>query len=288
MLSVVPLLVASSACLALWAGCRPARVRLPHDRVPDAQANVLASAPPSWFVAMAGDAALTPVERWWQVALAAPVAAAAAVCVMAGPAMAVCAGSLVVAGELAALRAMRGRATALLARSVPEVLDAVARSCRAGSSVVGALGDLGADDGLAGPVFADVARQVGHGVSLRDALDGVVTAHPEPSVRLAAAALLVGADTGAAPARAVDGVAATLRDRVALEREAAGHATQANASAAVLVVAPVGFGVVAVVTDPRVGGFLFSSPLGWACLVAGVGLDVVGAWWMARLVRSAR
>jgi len=244
--------------------------------------------PPEWFDTMARAADISPIDRWWRMALAAPAVAAAAGAVVAGPRGGVAGAVLAGIGEWVALRLSGGRAAARLARSVPDSLDAVARSCRAGASVVGALSALGVDDGPAGPLFAGVARQVQHGVALSDALDDVVAAHPEPAVRLAATALLVGADTGAAPARAVEGVAATLRDNAALEREATGQATQATASAAVLVVAPMGFGVIAVVTDPRVGGFLFSSPIGWACLAAGVALDVVGAWWMSRLVRAAR
>jgi tight adherence protein B len=145
-----------------------------------------------------------------------------------------------------------------------------------------------ADVGPAGAVFAGVASRVDRGESVRDALDALVGRHPVHAVRLAAAALLVGADTGAAPARAVEGVAATLRDHAALEREAAALATQGRASAAVLVLAPVGFGAFAVLADPRVATFLFRTAAGLACLVSGAALDALGAWWMSRLVRSAR
>jgi tight adherence protein B len=33
--------------------------------------------------------------------------------------------------------------------------------------------------------------------------------------------------------------------------------------------------------------FLFTTPLGLACLVLGVVLDLLGAWWTLRMVRSA-
>ncbi len=286
MLTLAPLVVA----LAVLAGARraapPRRVRpLPGHATPGAAATM---AVPTWFVRAAVDAALDPVDAWWRAAVVAPLVSGVGGALVAGPAAGLAALVAAALAEAAALRMLRGRATRLLARSVPEALEAIARSCRAGSSVVGALAELGPDDGPAAPVLAGVATRVAHGVALRDALDGLVVEHPVAELRLAAAALLVGADTGAAPARAVDGVAATLRDRAALEREAAGLATQSRASAAVLVVAPVGFGVVAIATDPRVASFLFTGPAGWACLGAGVGLDVLGGWWMSRLVRSAR
>lgn len=290
MTGTLPVLSVLSVVGVAWA-LRPRGVRVPCDAEPRVERRVRASAvptPPAWFAGMAVRADLGEVQRWWRLALAGPVVASALGLVVAGSGGAVAALGATAAAEVVALRLSQGRAEARLARSVPDALDAVARSCRAGSSVVGALSALGPDDGPAGPVLSAAARRVERGVALRDALDDLVAAHPDPSVRLAAAALLVGADTGAAPARAVDGVAATLRDRAALDREAAGHATQATASAAVLVLAPVAFGAFAVVTDPRVGGFLFSGPAGWACLTVGAALDVIGALWMGRMVRAAR
>lgn len=282
---LAPLLAATVVVVGAWSA-RPLGVRVPGSG--STALGDVGLEPPSWFVDRAAAADLTAIDRWWRLALAAPLVVGASAAVLGGAGAGVAGVLATVTAEAVALRLASGRADARLARSVPDALDAVARSCRAGSSVVSSLGSLGPADGPAGAVFAEVARRVERGVSLGAALDDVVDTHREPSVRLAAAALLVGAETGAAPARAVEGVAATLRDRAALEREAAGHATQATASAAVLVVAPVGFGVVAIVTDPRVGGFLFGSPIGWACLVAGVVLDVVGAWWMSCMVKAAR
>jgi tight adherence protein B len=281
--SVAPLL----AVAVVVAGACVVRRRPPRHPGVGAPARPT-SEPPRWFVERAAAADLAPVDRWWRVTWLGPVVGGLLAGVAVAPAAGLLVGVGVASGEVVALHLCRGRADVRLARSVPDALDAVARSCRSGSSLVSALGELDDGDGPAGPVFADVSHRVRHGVSLREALDDVLVIHPEPAMRLAAAALLVGSDTGAAPARAVEGVAATLRDRAALDREAAAQATQATASAAVLVVAPVGFGVVAAATDPRVGAFLVSFPFGVGCLAAGASLDLVGAWWMHRLVRGAR
>jgi Flp pilus assembly protein TadB len=40
------------------------------------------------------------------------------------------------------------------------------------------------------------------------------------------------------------------------------------------------------VSDGAAGRFLLRSRAGWACLAVGIGLDVLGAWWMARLTRG--
>jgi tight adherence protein B len=97
--------------------------------------------------------------------------------------------------------------------------------------------------------------------------------------------MALGVDTGGAQARAVDGVAATLRDRLALDAEVRALSSQARASAVVIGVAPVVFGAVTAATDARTAAFLFRSPVGLLCLAMGLGLDALSWFWMRRLVR---
>lgn len=245
---------------------------------------------PAWFVDIADRAALPgAVVAWFRAAVGLPVGAALLGAVAGGPVLALLAAMAVTIAVAVALGANRDRRTVLLARSVPDSLDAVARSCRAGSSMVQSLSDLDSPDAShADRVLASVAERVERGASLEHALQVVGDLHPVPAVRLALTALAVGTETGGAPARAVEGVAATLRDRAALEREAEAQSSQARASAMVLVLAPVVFGFFAVSTDPRVADFLFQSWAGWLCLGVGLGLDGVGWWWMRSITRSAR
>ena len=102
---------------------------------------------------------------------------------------------------------------------------------------------------------------------------------------MAVAALCLGAETGGAQARAIDGVAATLRDRLAVAGEVRALTSQTRASMLVIAAAPVAFCVFASTTDPRTSTFLFRTPVGLACLAAGISLDIVGALWMRRLCR---
>ena len=105
-------------------------------------------------------------------------------------------------------------------------------------------------------------------------------------VRLVAAALTIGAGSGGEVARAVDGVAVTLRERHEVLAEARALATQARASAAVLATAPLVFALLVATVEPDAIAFLFTTPLGVGCLVLGLGLDVAGWLWMARITRS--
>ena len=102
------------------------------------------------------------------------------------------------------------------------------------------------------------------------------------------AALALGAVSGGPHARAVDGLAGTLRERSRLEGEVGVLAAQARASALVITVAPLAFALLAAATDPSAADFLVRSPAGLACLAGGLALDGAAAAWMAQIVRAAR
>ena len=132
-----------------------------------------------------------------------------------------------------------------------------------------------------------MADQAGHGAGLVEALEALAARRPRPGVRLAVAALCLGVDTGGAQARAVDGVAATMRERLAVEAEVRALSSQARMSALVIGLAPLGFGAFAAATDPRTSEFLLHTPVGLALVCVGLLLDGAGWLWMQRLCRVA-
>jgi tight adherence protein B len=223
------------------------------------------------------------VLRWrWAAALLAPSTAA----VLAGPGLAVITAAGCAAAPVVARHLRRQRDADRFEAAVPAMLEAVARALRTGVTLGQALAEVAADGPP--PLRADlaaVAARARQGEGLVPALEGWGNLRPDRSVRLAVAALCLGAETGGAQARAVDGVAATLRQRQAAAAEARALATQARASAAVIALAPIAFCALASSTDPRVSTFLFRSPAGVVVLATGLSLDAIGAWWMARLTR---
>lgn len=181
------------------------------------------------------------------------------------------------------------RAGQRMAASLPEALDDVARALRAGTSLRNALLDAAAGGtaparAALGAIVADADR----GRTLREACDRWAASAATSEVRLVAVALGLAADGGPNPARAVEGAAATVRERLSLVADVRAQAAQARLSAAVLAVLPLAFTGWLVLSDDRVRSFLVASPLGWACLAAGAALDGVGAWWMQRITGSIR
>lgn len=97
----------------------------------------------------------------------------------------------------------------------------------------------------------------------------------------------VAADTGAGLADVVDSLAEGLTEQEDRRAETAARTAGPRATAVVLGVLP----LVGLLMSAGLGGaplvFLFTTPLGWACLVCGAALDLAGAWWTLRMVRGA-
>lgn len=167
---------------------------------------------------------------------------------------------------------------------VPDALERVVRRLRSGSTLASALRAVGEED----PVLARVARELAQGRSLRESVQAWRAEDDRPNRTLAATALELASTTGGASAGVLDGVAASLRERIGLEREVAALSSQSRASAVVLIVAPVAFAAAAAIVDHRILEVLVGRPIGWACIGLGLGFDAIGGLWMARLIGRHR
>ena len=242
---------------------------------------------PVWLASRLADAGVSgDPRRWAQLWAGAAACGAALGWLGGGPVTAGLGVGIGIGGPWLALGARRGRGAAAIEAALPPVLKATARSLRAGASLPVALASAAAS---ATPVVAQdlagVTATAGR-VGLAAALDGWAAERPLPGVRLAAAALALAAEVGGGGARALDGVALTLRQRQAAAGEVRALATQARLSAVVLTLAPLAFAALAAAGDPRTASVLLRSPIGQGCLAVGLGLDAAGAAWMARITRA--
>jgi tight adherence protein B len=172
------------------------------------------------------------------------------------------------------------------AAQLPQALDALATSLRSGASLPVALDEAATSlDAPLGDELRALALSAARGRPVTAVLDDWTTDHGDTGTRLASTALVLATVVGSAPARAVDGVAATLRERLDLAAERRTLSAQARASALVLSAAPVAFALVLMAADTPAAAFLLTTPAGWTCLAVGVTLDAAGAWWMHRLTK---
>lgn len=242
---------------------------------------------PGWLAIRLVDAGVAgDSRRWAQTWAGAATVGTALGWLGGGPVTAALGIGIGIVGPWLALCSRRGRGAAAVEAALPSVLEATARGLRAGASLPVALAAAaaGATPAVAHDL-AGVASQAGR-TGLAAALDGWAAERPLPGVRLAAAALAMACEVGGGGARALDGVALTLRQRQAVAGEVRALATQARLSAVVLTVAPLAFAALAAAGDPRTASVLLRSPIGQGCLGLGLALDAAGAAWMSRITRA--
>ncbi len=188
-------------------------------------------------------------------------------------------------GVAGLIASVLGRPDATRDRAVPEWLEGVARAVRGGSSIPQAVVDTGPPDGLTADVEA-LRRQLRHGAPTPEVFAAWRATASTHSVRLGAAALELAAQGGGAMARALDAVAASLRERQAIQDEVRALSAQARASAAVIAGLPLAFALLAAATEPAVLTFLVTTWIGAICLGLGLALETVGGLWMRRITKA--
>lgn len=244
--------------------------------------------PPRWFVAVLADAdlAIDPGKAWPAAVLTPPLLGVLT-WAAAGPGTAAAVTVVLVGGPMLVATGRRGRWARAVDDALPDLLDALARAVRTGASLPQAVHEVAPTrrGRLAGDLDA-VATDAASGVPFVTCLDAWAQRSPTPGVRLASAALALAAESGGRAAEAVDGVAATLRAELAVTGEVRAQSSQARMSAVVIALAPLAFGFLAVGTDDRTATFLLRTPAGSVCLVTGITLDLVAAWWMQRITAA--
>jgi len=213
-------------------------------------------------------------------------ATAALVGIALGAAVGLLTGFAVLVGLPVAVLAARSRRSRLLAAAIPDALERVGAELRVGGTVPTALTALACEDGPLAADFGRVETRVGLGASLTAALEAWARERTVPGVEAAAGALALGASVGGRAAGALDGLASSLRDRLAVAAEVRALSAQARYSAWVIGLAPIGYFLATAVIDPRSLHALLGTNVGRVCALVGVGLEVVGALWMRAILRG--
>jgi tight adherence protein B len=130
------------------------------------------------------------------------------------------------------------------------------------------------------PMLGSVARAHDLGGSVPDALRDLAARPGAGELRLVAAAWQVGQRNGAALSGTLEVAAASIRTRNATRRVVESELASARATARLVA----GLPVLTLAMGSGAGGspvsFLFSTPLGLACLAGGLVLTLLGLWWI--------
>jgi len=184
---------------------------------------------------------------------------------------------------LVVVRRRRARAVRLATESaLLEACELLAADLRAGLTPEAALARAGAD----WPTLTEVSAAAQLGADVPAAMRALSTAPGCADLRLVAGSWHVAQRSGSALAAGMTRTAARLRQARSSRAVVRAELSSARATARLLAVLP----VFSWLMGAGIGGdpvrFLFGSPWGLACLIVGLGLDLVGLWWIDRIALS--
>lgn len=207
-----------------------------------------------------------------------------------GVAIAPIAGAIVVlaitVGGPGMLWSLRHRRSRQVTAAVPAALDTVAADLRVGGTVASAVSALATTPGPLATDFSRIEARVRLGATLPDALAAWSTERPVAGTGSVAGALALAGSVGGRCADALEGLAASLRERLAVVAEARALAAQARYSAIVVGGGPLAYLAFSALVDPGSLEALIATPPGRACALGGLLLNVAGALWMRRILAS--
>jgi tight adherence protein B len=184
-----------------------------------------------------------------------------------------------------ALRYKRDRRLKKFSAAMPDAIDLIARSLRAGHSI-GAAIEMVAEQSpepLASE-FARVFQQQRFGLRFRDALLEMADRVPSSDLHFLITAILVQRETGGDLTDILDRTTHVIRERVRIQGEVRVYTAQGRLTGWILSLLPVVLLCLINLMSPGYSSMLFNDPTGQKMLYVGGGLIIVGAFVISRIV----
>jgi tight adherence protein B len=180
----------------------------------------------------------------------------------------------------------RSRRMAAFEELFPEALDLLSRALRAGHAFQTALGMV-ADEVQApvGPEFKKTFEQQNYGLPLRDALDQMTERVPLLDVRFFVTAVLIQRDTGGNLSEILDNLGHVVRERFKIRRQIRTHTAHGRFTAGVLLSLPPLLGVVLMMVNPDHMNLLFHEKVGQQVLMIATVMQVIGFFWIRKVIK---
>ena len=181
----------------------------------------------------------------------------------------------------------RRRRIAAFNATLPDVVDMMSRSLRAGHALVAALSIVA--EQAAEPAraeFAAVFRKQSFGLPLRQALYELLDRVPSQDLRVLVTGILVQKDTGGNLAEILDRIVTVIRERLKIQGEIRTHTAQGRLTGWILCLLPVAMMVIINLINPGYSKPLTDNELGRKLLMAGTFLLCSGAWFIRRIIQS--
>lgn len=182
-------------------------------------------------------------------------------------------------------RWLRARRIARIEAQLPDALQMLAGTARAGLSLPAAIRQVTTE--LSPPLSQElmlVQHEQRLGVSLDDALENLSFRVPAQPVRLMVSAMRIASETGGGLAETLDRTATTLRSQHAMELKIGALTAQGKLQAWVVGLLPVFLLWVLTRMEPDAMALLWTTRIGWGVLAAVAVMEFLGVLLIRRIV----
>lgn len=200
-------------------------------------------------------------------------------------ALALIIGLLLAISPGAIFRWLRARRLERIEQQLPDALQMLAGTARAGLSLPAAIRQVSTE--LAPPLQQELLllqHEQRLGVSLDDALENLALRVPVQPVKLMVSAMRIASETGGGLAETLERTATTLRSQHAMELKIRALTAQGKLQAWVVGLLPVFLLWVLARLEPDAMALLWSTRLGWGVLAAVLVMEIIGVVLIRRIV----
>lgn len=186
---------------------------------------------------------------------------------------------------MAWLKMARARRLGLLGRQLPEALELLGRSLRAGHSLAAGFGLIASE--MSEPIsveFGRVFQEQNFGIPLEEALDDMADRVPNMDVRFFATAVILQRQTGGDLAEILDKIGHLVRERIQILGQVQALTGEGRLSGIVLLAMPPLLFFVMLWMNKEYIMKLFNDPIGQKLLVVAIVTQVIGALVIRKIV----
>jgi len=172
-----------------------------------------------------------------------------------------------------------------LEQQLPEALGMMVSALRVGHSLVASLGAVAQESPE--PMSGEMRKcfdEQNYGVDLRTALTNLTDRAPIQDLRIFVAAVLIQKESCGNLAEVLEKVAQTTRERFRLKKQVSVHTAQGRMTGWILSLLPVALGTGMYFVNPDSMSVLWKRPAGLIILYTAIGMDIVGALIIRKIV----
>lgn len=184
------------------------------------------------------------------------------------------------------LRLDRGKRLDLFEEQLPDALDLMSRSLRAGNPLLESFKFVSEE--MKPPIATEFGRawsNINYGVSLKASLGDFLERTPSVSLRSLATAILVQRETGGNLTEILDKITHVLRARTRFRRKVKSLTAEGRMSGWILGSLPIGLAIMLSISAPDYLPMLIDDPTGRKLIWGSLFMMALGALWISRIIK---